>query len=73
MKTKEILQLGKEELLAKEQSLKKELFDLNFQRKFSQVEKPGRFKQIRKEIARIKTIQRQRELEENNKNDSESK
>ena len=68
MKIKELRDLSNEELATKEKSFKKELFDLNFQRKFSQVEKPGRFKQLRRTIARIKTIIRQRELEEKVKN-----
>ena len=44
-------QLG-EELL----SLKKEQFNLRFQRATGQVEKTHRTKQIRKDIARIKTV-----------------
>lgn len=60
MKTKDLQVLSSEELLEKHKTLKKELFDLNFQRKNSQVEKPGRFKTVRADIARILTILNER-------------
>ena len=60
MKIKEIRDLSSEDLTQKEKALKKELFDLNFQRKHSRVEKPGRFKGIRRMIARMKTILNER-------------
>jgi len=37
-------------------NLKKEQFNLRFQRATQQLEKPGRVKEVRREIARIKTI-----------------
>jgi large subunit ribosomal protein L29 len=61
MKTKELRGLADQDLILKEKSLKKELFDLYFQRKFGRVEKPGRFRQIKRDIARIKTLQIERE------------
>jgi large subunit ribosomal protein L29 len=42
----------KDELL----SLKKEQFNLRFQRATQQLEKPARVREVRREIARIKTI-----------------
>ena len=36
--------------------LKKEQFNLRFQRATQQLEKPGRVREVRREIARIKTI-----------------
>jgi len=65
MKTQELKGLSSEDLIQKEKALKKELFDLNFQRKNSRVEKPGRFQVIKKDIARILTI-----LNERKKNDT---
>ena len=56
MKIKELRELGPEELVQKAKDLKKELFDLNFQRRHGRVEKPGRFRTIRRDIARILTI-----------------
>ena len=61
MKIKQIRDLGPEELMQKEKDLKKELFDLNFQRKHARVEKPGRFRTIRRDIARILTLFKERE------------
>ena len=61
MKIKQLRDLGPEELTQKEKELKKELFDLNFQRKHGRVEKPGRFRTIRRDIARILTLLRERE------------
>lgn len=55
MKMKELNGLDAQDLLQKEKLLKKELFALNYQRKFGKVEKPARFGQIKKDIARIKT------------------
>lgn len=60
MKSPDWKALSSEELLEKHKGLKKEIFDLNFQRKNSQVEKPGRFKVLRADIARILTILNER-------------
>lgn len=56
MKIQELRNLSKDELLAKEKTLKEELFKLNLQRYTTQPEKPHMFLSIRKDIARIKTI-----------------
>lgn len=56
MKTEELRNLSKEELLQKERSLKEELFKLNLQRYAGRVEKPHMFSLIKKDIARINTI-----------------
>lgn len=61
MKIKDLRQLGDDELNLKEKSFKKELFDLNFQRKYGKVEKPGRFRILKRDIARIKTLLKERE------------
>lgn len=61
MKVQEIRQLSKEELIQREKSFKKELFDLKYQRKLGRVEKPARFKSLKKDIARILTILNERE------------
>lgn len=41
-------------------SLKREAFNLRFQAATSQLEKPSRVKEVRKDIARIKTLQNER-------------
>ncbi len=62
MKTKELRELSSEDLTQKEKIFKKDLFDLNYQRKMGAVEKPSLFKKLRKDIARIHTILKEREL-----------
>lgn len=56
MKIQEMRNLNPDELAAKELQLKEELFKLTYQRKIGRVEKPHRFKLLRKDIARIQTI-----------------
>ena len=51
-----------EELLAKLAEAKEELFNLRFQSATGQLESHGRLRAVRKEIARIYTVLREREL-----------
>jgi len=60
MKSKELHALNTADLLQKEKSLKKELFDMKYQRKIGRVEKPARFKKVKREIARILTVLNER-------------
>ena len=62
MKVKDLRQVSSEELVQKERSFKKELFDLNYQRKTGRVEKSSRFSLFKKDIARILTILKEREV-----------
>jgi len=63
MKTEELRDLSLDELANKEKALKKELFDMRYQRKIGRVEKPHRFREIRKDIARILTLLKERNSE----------
>lgn len=63
MKAKELRELGSEELIQKEKAFKKELFGLNYDRKIGMVEKPSNFKKLKKDIARIFTILKERDIE----------
>jgi len=65
MKADKFRELSSDELVQREKTFKKELFDLNHQRKLGNVEKPGRFRVIKRDIARIYTILREREIEDN--------
>ena len=65
MKIKEIRELTTEELLNKIEELKEELFNLRFANATGNLEKPSRIHEIRKTIARIKMVIREREI--NNK------
>ena len=62
MKTAELREMSAAELDNKLAGLKEELFNLRFQRATGQCECPMKIHEIKKSIARIKTIQRQREL-----------
>ena len=54
---KELRGLSQEELAKRENELKKELFDLRFQAATGQLEQTARLKEVKKQIARIKTVQ----------------
>ena len=54
---KELRGLSQEELAKRERDLKKELFDLRFQAATGQLEQTARLKEVKKQIARIKTVQ----------------
>jgi large subunit ribosomal protein L29 len=56
MKAGEIRALSLEERQRKLVDLKEELFNLNFQHETGQLENPQKMKQIKCDIARIKTI-----------------
>ncbi len=56
MKVEEIRALGSEEMQHKLTELKHELFNLRFQHEVGQLENPGKMKQTKKDIARIKTV-----------------
>ena len=62
MKAKEIKELGEQDLDAKLLDLSETLFNLRFQHKAGQLENPNRMKQVKRDIARVKTIKRQRDI-----------
>jgi large subunit ribosomal protein L29 len=59
MKPNEIRDLTAEEQAEKLKSLKEELFNLRFQHATGQLENPSKIRDVKKNIARIKTIQAQ--------------
>ncbi len=56
MKVKEIRELTTAEMLDQEKQLKEELFNLRFQLATGQLENTARINEVRKSIARIKTV-----------------
>jgi large subunit ribosomal protein L29 len=56
MKAKELRQLSEGELLVKEKELDEELFNLRFQHATGQLENVMRIPQVKRDIARLKTI-----------------
>jgi large subunit ribosomal protein L29 len=63
-KAAELRELPDDELLARIDSAKEELFNLRFQLATGQLDNPARMKQVRHEVARIATVLREREIEE---------
>ncbi|WP_062050726.1 50S ribosomal protein L29 [Bacillus sp. JCM 19034] len=66
MKANEIRNLTTAEIEQKTKSLKEELFNLRFQLATGQLDNPTRIREVRKAIARAKTVLRERELGINN-------
>jgi len=64
MKAKEIRDLTYDELVRKESDLKAELFNLRFRLATGQLDNPMTIKAVKKDMARVKTVIRQKELEE---------
>ena len=62
MKTEEIRALNSEELLRQLEAARKELFDLRFRLATRQLVNHREIRRVKKEIARLKTIMREREL-----------
>ena len=67
MKVKEIRELTTEQIVAKIKENKEELFNLRFQQATGNLEKPSRIRDLRHDVARLKTVLRERELEEKGK------
>ena len=62
MKVNEIKDLTTEEIITKIEEYKEELFNLRFEQATGSLEKPSRIRELRKTIARMKTVLREREL-----------
>jgi large subunit ribosomal protein L29 len=62
LKAKDLEELSDEELAGKEADLKSELFKLRFQGATGQLDNPMRLREVRRDIARVKTVRRMREL-----------
>jgi large subunit ribosomal protein L29 len=62
MESSEIRELGEEELATKLNDLVESLFNFRFQHKTGQLDNPQRIKEVKRDIARIKTIKRERNI-----------
>lgn len=60
MKAKEFRELSPEELRQKEAELKEDLFKLRLRAAVSQLENPMRLRELRRDIARLRTVQREK-------------
>lgn len=63
MKAYELRDLTAAELDERESELREQLFKLRFQKSTGQIEDPQRLRRIRKDLARVLTVRRERELE----------
>ncbi len=57
-----VKELSPEELCEKDRQYRAELFNLRFQKGTGQLENTGRIREVRRMIARVKTVLRQKEL-----------
>jgi len=64
MKAQELRDLSVDELAAKEREFREEEFNLRFKHATGQLEKTDRLKRLRRDIARVKTIIKEREASE---------
>jgi len=62
VKVKDIREMSTEEILAKVAALKEELFNLRFQLAVNNLDNTARIREVRRSVARCKTIIREREL-----------
>ena len=65
MKVEEIRKMSDEELSSELASLKEELFKLRFQHATNQLDHPAQIAQVKRDIARVMTIQREKQLAAN--------
>ena len=63
MKATELKELTVEELNGKLVALKEELFNLRFQHAINQLDNPHKMTEVKKDIARVKTIIRENEIQ----------
>ncbi len=62
VKAEEIRELSDADIDRRVRDLKEELFNLRFQSATGQMENPMRIREVKKDIARLKTVKREREL-----------
>jgi len=63
MEAKELREAGAAELLQKRRELREEIFHLKLKRGTSRLESPMKLRQARRDLARIETVLRERELQ----------
>lgn len=66
MKADKVREMGETELTAKDRELQEQLFKLKMQKATGQLDNPARIQQIRRDIARVKTILKEKGSEARN-------
>jgi large subunit ribosomal protein L29 len=64
MKAQEIRELGGDELRGKEKELQEQLFRLRFQKSLGQLDNALKLREVRRDIARVKTVLREKQAGE---------
>lgn len=72
MKASDLRDLSVDELRGKEKDIREELFNLRFQHATGQLENTSRIPQVRRDLARIKTILGEKERERNRESEISS-
>ena len=62
MKARELKEMSEAELRQKDKEITEELFNLKFQHATGQLENTARLPQVRKDLARVKTLLREKEI-----------
>ena len=65
MKAKELVDQTVDELRVRERDLYDQLFKLRFQAATAQLEKPATIRNVKRDLARVKTVIRKKELQKN--------
>ena len=73
MKMQEVLDLSEKERAEKLNDLQEEYFNLKFQLATGKIENPGRLKHMRRDMARIKTLQNRNQADEQAESATEAK
>ena len=63
MKPAEVREMSTDELQGREQELHDQLFRMRIQKSMGQLEAPGKVRDVRRDLARIKTILREKEMQ----------
>ena len=63
MKIDKVRELGEEELRGKASDLKEEIFRTRIQKETGQLDQMGKLQNLRRDLARVKTVLRQMEIE----------
>jgi len=62
MKASKVREMGQDELRAKERELQEQLFRLRVQQSLGQLENAVKLREVRRDIARVKTVIRQKQV-----------
>ncbi len=62
MKPAELRAMTVEELRNKEEEIKREILSMRFQKALGRLDSPARYRNLRRDLARVKTIIREKEL-----------